>query len=96
MPCDGCGFANRAEMSLHQSTIIHVRMQTLPMNRESDFIVRFITSDIKNRERAMMRVRGMLIAAIWFWPNLHRDGPTQRFCCLASLQQPEELILKIS
>lgn len=46
------------EMSLHQSTIIHGSNPNTSDEPRIGFIVRFITNQIRNRERAMMRVRG--------------------------------------
>jgi len=46
------------EMSLHQSNIIHGSNPNTSGEPRIGFIVRFITSQIRNRERAMLRVRG--------------------------------------
>ena len=46
------------EMSLHHSTIIHGSNPNTSGEPRMGFIVRFITSQIKNREIAMLRVRG--------------------------------------
>jgi non-haem Fe2+, alpha-ketoglutarate-dependent halogenase len=46
------------EMSLHQSTIVHGSNPNTSGEPRIGFIVRFITSQIQNRERAMLRVRG--------------------------------------
>jgi non-heme Fe2+,alpha-ketoglutarate-dependent halogenase len=46
------------EMSLHQSNIVHGSNPNTSAEPRIGFIVRFITSQIRNRERAMLRVRG--------------------------------------
>ncbi len=46
------------EMSLHQSTIVHGSNPNTSDEPRIGFIVRFITSQIRNRERALLRVRG--------------------------------------
>ena len=46
------------EMSLHHSTIIHGSNPNTSGEPRIGFIVRFITSQIRNREIAMLRVRG--------------------------------------
>jgi non-heme Fe2+,alpha-ketoglutarate-dependent halogenase len=46
------------EMSLHQSTIIHGSNANRSEEPRMGFIVRFVTNQIQNRERAMLRVRG--------------------------------------
>lgn len=46
------------EMSLHHSTIIHGSNPNPSGEPRIGFIVRFITNQIQNRERAMLRVRG--------------------------------------
>jgi non-heme Fe2+,alpha-ketoglutarate-dependent halogenase len=46
------------EMSLHQSTIVHGSNPNTSGEPRIGFIVRFITNQIRNRERAMLRVRG--------------------------------------
>jgi ectoine hydroxylase-related dioxygenase (phytanoyl-CoA dioxygenase family) len=46
------------EMSLHQSNIIHGSNPNTSAEPRIGFIVRFITNQIRNRERAMLRVRG--------------------------------------
>ena len=46
------------EMSLHQSTIIHGSNPNTSDEPRIGFIVRFVTSRVAKRDRAMMRVRG--------------------------------------
>lgn len=46
------------EMSLHQSAIIHGSNPNTSDEPRVGFIVRFITSRIRDRQRAMLRVRG--------------------------------------
>jgi non-heme Fe2+,alpha-ketoglutarate-dependent halogenase len=46
------------EVSLHQSTIVHGSNPNTSDEPRIGFIVRFITNQISNRERAMLRVRG--------------------------------------
>jgi non-heme Fe2+,alpha-ketoglutarate-dependent halogenase len=46
------------EMSLHQSTIVHGSNPNTSGEPRIGFIIRFITNQISNRERAMLRVRG--------------------------------------
>src|SRR5713226_1169904 len=46
------------EMSLHQSTIVHGSNPNLSAEPRIGFIVRFVTSKITNRDRALLRVRG--------------------------------------
>lgn len=46
------------EMSLHQSTIVHGSNPNTSDEPRIGFIVRYITNQIKNRERVMLRVRG--------------------------------------
>jgi len=46
------------EMSLHQSTIVHGSNPNLSTEPRIGFIVRFVTSKITNRDRALLRVRG--------------------------------------
>ena len=46
------------EMSLHRSTIIHGSNPNTSDEPRIGFIVRFVTSRVTNRDRAMLRVRG--------------------------------------
>lgn len=46
------------EISLHHSVIVHGSNPNTSAEPRIGFIVRFITSQIQNRERAMLRVRG--------------------------------------
>ncbi|MCI0485432.1 MAG: phytanoyl-CoA dioxygenase family protein [Blastocatellia bacterium] len=46
------------EMSLHQSTIVHGSNSNTSDEPRIGFIVRFVTNQIRDRERPMMRVRG--------------------------------------
>lgn len=64
------------EMSLHQSTIIHGSSPNTSGLPRIGFIVRFITSHIRNRERAMLRVRGDADCShlILAEPQLGRDN----------------------
>lgn len=46
------------EMSLHHSTIVHGSNPNTSDEARIGFIVRFVTNQIKNRSRAILRVRG--------------------------------------
>jgi non-haem Fe2+, alpha-ketoglutarate-dependent halogenase len=46
------------EMSLHESTIVHGSNPNVSAEPRIGFIVRFVTNEITNRERPLLRVRG--------------------------------------
>ena len=46
------------EMSLHESTIVHGSNPNVSAEPRIGFIVRFVTSEITNHERPLLRVRG--------------------------------------
>jgi non-haem Fe2+, alpha-ketoglutarate-dependent halogenase len=46
------------EMSLHQSTIVHGSKPNTSNGPRIGFIVRFVTNQIKDRDKVMLRVRG--------------------------------------
>jgi ectoine hydroxylase-related dioxygenase (phytanoyl-CoA dioxygenase family) len=47
------------EMSLHQSTIVHGSNPNTSDEARMGFIVRFVTNQIANRQRPLLRVRGL-------------------------------------
>lgn len=48
----------RGEMSLHESTIVHGSKPNTSAEPRIGFIVRFVTSEVTNHERPLLRVRG--------------------------------------
>jgi hypothetical protein len=46
------------EMSLHESTLVHGSKPNVSREARIGFIVRFVTSDVTNHDRLLLRVRG--------------------------------------